>query len=114
MNNQIYFAIGTFLFAINMIFFLRPLFLAFFIKKNLLQILLQIFKIIIGFIKSIFTIIFSRRVYYNPNSETSLKFEYFYQKQLIWSGGGSKKRGVAVVLTLNALMIISFLLGVFS
>ena len=114
MNSQIYFAIGTFLFAINMIFLLRPLFLAFFIEKNLIQILLQISKIIIGILKSIFTIILSRRVYYNPNSETSLKFEYYYQRQLIWSGGGSKKKGAVIVFTLIGLMIISFLIGIFS
>ena len=114
MDSQTYFIIGSFLFAINIIFFLRPLFLAFFTGKNLLQILYQVFKIILGIIKSVFTIIFLRRVYYKPYSETSLKFEDFYQRQIIWTGGGNKKRGLIINISLIAMMMISFLLGIFS
>jgi uncharacterized SAM-binding protein YcdF (DUF218 family) len=97
-----------------MMFLFRPIILSFFGDKNLLQILSQIFKIIFGIIKGVFTVLFLRRVYYKPYSETSLRFEDVYQNQILWLGGGNKKKGNIINLSLIAMMIISFFLGIFS
>ena len=93
MDTQIYFTIGTLFFTINMIFLLRPVILSSFGGKNLFQVLSQIFKIIFWIVKTFFTVIFLRRIYYKPYSETSLKFDDIYQNQIQWLGGGSKKKG---------------------
>tara|TARA_B100000524_G_C23585179_1_gene346908 strand:+ start:543 stop:887 length:345 start_codon:yes stop_codon:yes gene_type:complete len=114
MDTQIYFTIGKLFFTINMIFLLRPVILSFFGGKNLLQVLSQIFKIIFGIVKGIFTVIFTGRIYFKPYSETSLKFEDIYQNQILWLGGGNKKKGHIINLSLIAMMIIPFLLGLFS
>lgn len=114
MDTQIYFTIGKLFFTINMIFFLRPVILSFFGGKNFSQVLSQIFKIIFGIVKGVFTFIFTRRIYYKPYIESSLKFEDIYQNQILWLGGGNKKKGHIINISFLAMMIIPYLLGIFS
>tara|TARA_B100000900_G_scaffold69373_2_gene54619 strand:- start:3971 stop:4309 length:339 start_codon:yes stop_codon:yes gene_type:complete len=111
MNYQSYFTIAELFFTINMIFFFRPVILAFFGEKNLVEILSQIVKIIFGIIKGFFTVIFTRRIYYKPYSETSQKFENLYQNQILWIGGGNKLRGNIINILSYVIMIISYIYG---
>jgi hypothetical protein len=114
MESDVFFAVAIVLFGLNMCFLLRPVLISLFGRKNFLQILLQIIKIIFVFIKGILSAIFLRRVYYRPYSKNFLRFEEVYDEQILWVGRGSKKRGALINLSLLALMIISFLIGVFS
>ena len=114
MEKEVLFITSYVLFAFNMFFLARALSQAWFSDKTMSQRGVQFFKVLWAVVKGFLLAIITRRVYYRPHSENSLKFEFFYEQQLIWLGRGNKKRGGFILLGSMAVMIISFILGIFA
>tara|TARA_B100000035_G_C20569530_1_gene366210 strand:- start:83 stop:424 length:342 start_codon:yes stop_codon:yes gene_type:complete len=111
---ETYFIISYVMFGLMLFILIRSLTLALYSDKNFKERGVQLFKVIIAVLKGILQAIFLRRVYYNPNSENSLKFDYFFKKQLTWIGGGNQKLGTFIYFLFIVIMIVSFILGIFS
>lgn len=111
---ETYFIISYVMFGLMLFILIRSLTLALYSDKNFKERGVQLFKVLIAVLKGILQAIFLRRVYYKPHSENSLKFDFYFKKQMTWIGGGNQKLGTFIYLFLIVVMIISFILGIFS
>jgi len=111
-----YFKIATFLFILNMIFFLRPVILSLVLYKKLtvLGTLKRLFNFLIMIPIEILRIVFLRQIkyYVDPNEERI--FNEIYSNQLIYVGFGNKKLGIFFNIMSQILMIFFFVYGLFN